>query len=349
MKPLLTALLLLVFFNCIAQKNLDSLFFAKMQNRKISLPENSSSDSIFNLPFHDVQIIDARADTTSIGFSKYTGGTAKLFLAPGLANSFKNFIQTNYKLTTDSNSLFILIKEFRITDYAAIAGAESNNESRWNSGVIISTELFLNNNSGYHALYRIDSILIAKSNHETFEELIEKSFTTILSKSQNKFLSNMHIGKTAFSVEDIRKHAADFFAYPILKTEAPNKGVYKNFTEFENNSPSIKDFEIKKGKFTDEVLITENNQTYPLQNFWGYCDGKNSFIRSADNLFQLVRTGNTFNVKAIKSFSQKYNKNVGNEVMSSYILGVPASAFVKNNYKANPTAFQLNMQTGELY
>ena len=121
---------------------------------------------------------------------------------------------------------------------------------------------------------------------------------------------------------------------PILKTEMPDRGVYKSFNEFKNNNPSIKDFEIKKGQYTDELLITENNQTYPLQNFWGYSDGKNLFIRSADNLFQLIKAGNTFNIKGIKSFSQKYNKTVGNELVSSYLIGIPMSAFVKNNYKA---------------
>ena len=129
----------------------------------------------------------------------------------------------------------------------------------------------------------------------------------------------------------------------------PTRGVYKNFNEFKNNSPSLKEFEIKKGHFSDELFITENNQTYPLQNFWGYSDGKNLFIRSANNLFQLIKIGNTFNIKGIKSFSQNYNKNVGNEVMSSYFIGVPLSALVKNNYKIVTTAFQLNMQNGELY
>jgi hypothetical protein len=62
-----------------------------------------------------------------------------------------------------------------------------------------------------------------------------------------------------------------------------------------------------------------------------------------------MRIGNTFNVKGIKSFSQNYNKNVGNVVVSSYFIGVPMSALVKNNYKAVTTAFQLNIQNGEIY
>ena len=158
MKALLTVLLCLFCLICFSQKNSDSLYFAEMKGRKISLPEKPF-DTIYNLPFHDIQVIDARLDTTSIGFIKYIGGTAKLYLEKGLANSFKNFIKINYKLNADSNNLFILIKEFRVTDYAASEGVQSNNELQWNSGAIISAELFLNNGSNYHALYKVDSIL----------------------------------------------------------------------------------------------------------------------------------------------------------------------------------------------
>ena len=81
---------------------------------------------------------------------------------------------------------------------------------QWNSGAIISAELFLNNGNSYHALYKVDSILRTLSKNETVEESVERSFRTILKKSQDKNLAEMHIGKTAFSFNDMEKHVADF-------------------------------------------------------------------------------------------------------------------------------------------
>jgi hypothetical protein len=38
----------------------------------------------------------------------------------------------NYKLNANSNNLFILIKELRVTDYLISEGVQSNNELQWN-------------------------------------------------------------------------------------------------------------------------------------------------------------------------------------------------------------------------
>ena len=55
------------------------------------------------------------------------------------------------------------------------------------------------------------------SKNETIEESVERSFRTILKKSQDKNLAEMHIGKTAFSFNDIKKHIDDFTNYPNFK------------------------------------------------------------------------------------------------------------------------------------
>ncbi|HVX25725.1 MAG TPA: hypothetical protein VHB70_05255 [Parafilimonas sp.] len=354
MKPLLTALLLLVFFNCIAQKNLDSLFFAKMQNRKISLPEKSSSDSIFNLPFHDVQIIDARADTTSIGFLKTMNVTNKLIFKNEFSEVYRNYIQEHYHLTNDSNNLLILLKTFRITRYAEISGESDINVMDWKGGCLISAELFLVNNSSYHALYKVDTLLIETSENETVSELTAQSFRLILKRSENKNLSEMHVGKTAFSFTDIERHINDFYEDKILKDSILNKGVYKNFNEFKSNRPSISNYEVHKGRLSDELFVTENSQTYPIHDFWGYCDGHSLYIKSADNLFQLKKAGNTFNIRGIKSLKRGLSTN--DQILSgitSAAIGLPITSrgieSDNKNYTAEPTAFQLDMQTGELY
>jgi hypothetical protein len=53
----------------------------------------------------------------------------------------------------------------------------------------------LNDGGNYHALYKIDSTLVVLSGNETIEESVARSFRVILKKSENKNLSEMHIGK----------------------------------------------------------------------------------------------------------------------------------------------------------
>jgi hypothetical protein len=144
---------------------------------------------------------------------------------------------------------------------------------------------------------------------------------------------------------------------PILKDSILHKGVYRSFAEFKNNKPSIENFEIGKGNFTDELYVADNHETYPLQDFWGYCDGKNLFVRSANNLFQLYRTGNTFNTKAFKSLKKaKYSIGAAAEQIGIGLLTRTAGDLIlinpknpQDKYRVVTSAFQLNMQTGEIF
>lgn len=351
MRILLTVLYCYCFcLMCLSQKNSDSLFFVNMRIKEI--PLSYKQQNLASIPFKEIQVLDARPDTTTIGFINFSKDNPfKVVLKLGLAPTLIEFAKHSYRLDKNdsTSSLLVVVKEYRISDYAKTVGALSNNEAQWASGAIVNAELFCKVENNFHTLYKIDTIVLVSSKKEEINDLIEESFSAIFKKVINKNFTALHIGKTAFSYADIQKHINDFSDMPVLKDSFLHKGVYKNFAEFKTNNPSIQNFEVHKGRFSDELLITEGNQTYPLQNFWGYCDEEHLFIYSAKNLFKLLRSGNTFNLRGIKSLSQVYNKSAGAEVVSSYFIGIPMSALVKNNYSANPTAFQLNMQTGEIF
>ncbi len=353
MNPLLTVVFTVASLVCLSQRNSDSLYFANMKSRKIEVSVKQQK-VIANLPFNKIQVWDVRPDTSTIGFLKFgNSNTKRLYFDAGLANTFNNFVINNYKLSNDTNNLLILIKELRISNYATKRKTEDINVSGWNAGAVISAELFLSNESNYRALYKVDSILVETSPTETVEELVIESFKIILKKVQDKKISEIHIGKTAFSFSDLQKHINDYTNFPILKNTILNKGVYRNFIEFRINNPSIKEFEVRKGKLSDELFVTENNQSFPLQNFWGYSDGKNVFIYSAKNLFQLFRSENTYNMKGIKSFKTRETliKDTTTYLLGNLIFTGRQSNDYLNNGEFNMkiTAFQLNMQNGELY
>lgn len=167
----------------------------------------------------------------------------------------------------------------------------------------------------------------------------------LFNKILNKDITGIHVGKTVFSYTDIQQHIQSFSDYPILKDSAFKQGVYKNYNEFKSNNPSIINYELHPGKLSDEVFINENNQSYLLQDFLGLCNGKNLFIRSANNLFQLIRSNNTYNVRGAKSLTIPTNE-ITNALLNatSRSAGLPnAKQSYNPNFKIRLTALQLNI------
>ena len=95
--------------------------------------------------------------------------------------------------------------------------------------------------------------------------------------------------KTLFETPD----ALAEYKYNILVDRSRLKGVYRNFIEFRDNAPGIiMDFSIKeKTNFTGEsydvtkgVIKTADGKE---SNVWGYCDGKQIFIKLGQEFFQV--------------------------------------------------------------
>ena len=335
MKILLTALCCFSVVICLSQQNRDSLYFKKLEGKSIT--QNYEKNISADIPFKNIKVIDARPDTSSVGFFRlnFLGSMNKLIFENGLPDEILNFAKSKYRLSSKDSAkdLLIIIKEYRVSRYAKEMDTRGINTLNWMRGIIVDAELFMQDKNSYHALYKVDSIVTDDSIY-SLNQLIQRSFSILFDKISNKDFSKLHVGKTEFTYDDIEKHIGSFYNFPILKDSVLKKGVYKNFNEFILNTPSITNYEIHKGKLSDELYVTENNQSYPLQDYWGYCDGKNLFIRSEKNLFQLNKIGSTFNVRGIKSF---------------WVVTTKQGTNAYTNYDVNLAPFQLNMQNGELY
>lgn len=78
----------------------------------------------------------------------------------------------------------------------------------------------------------------------------------------------------------------------VLITDAPQlkKGLYKTFEEFQSNNPSEEgDLVIKNRSSAAQIYLLANRnelvlrdgagQEHKLKNYWGFCDGKNIYIK----------------------------------------------------------------------
>lgn len=81
-------------------------------------------------------------------------------------------------------------------------------------------------------------------------------------------------------------------AQNVLITDAPQlkKGLYKTFEEFQSNNPSEEgDLVIKNRSSAAQIYLLANRnelvlrdgagQEHKLKNYWGFCDGRNIYIK----------------------------------------------------------------------
>ncbi len=227
------------------------------------------------------------------------------------------------------------------------------NRDVWTSGIDMKAEFYLKKGTDYYPLYRYDStISLALTISENGPQFVERSLELSVQKLLQ--MDGRIAGVTArkkFSLEEINRHNEDAFDLPVLKDPVLRPGVYLSFEEFKNNQPSIASFELVRDKLTDVLYTRQANGTSCVaRNAWGYCNGKNAFIRSADNFFLLQRSANAFYIFGAKNIRRVETGNTGAASYYPGNNGLSAPVY----YTSSRTAiqlepFQLDWSTGKLY
>ncbi|MFT3911257.1 MAG: hypothetical protein QM737_17685 [Ferruginibacter sp.] len=336
------------------------------------------------LNISNLTILDARTDTTSIGYSP--GKRSKKYcFKDGFINEMNNWFFKYLMLAENNangNTLLINIKKLRISEEATQKILETgkvareNNDwkneptprtrqdgriireenNQWENGVIVLIEYYLQKDSMYIPLYRFDSIIPLVGGTSRYAEAfisigLRSSLVKLFTCTQDSSL----LSKKRYSWADIERVNKKISRFPVLTNDEHQKGVYKTFNDFKLNIVSWTDFEMRKGKMGDIIYIKENNKEYPQQDVWGYCDGKDFYINSAHKFSKLIRTGDTYYFQGIKSLSPKDNF-IGNP-FSELAAGasVPASDGVSGG-TINPAEYdivlkyyQLDMENGKTY
>jgi hypothetical protein len=309
-------------------------------------------------------IIDARDDSSEIGYYSTSKGQ---ILMPGLkspalgSNTKKNWPKVYYIPSfTDSiskedglsqNSLLVVIKKLWLSEEAAPILFENGKRglpmNGWDGGIVCKFEFYLEKDSFFYPLYRVDSIFTFKDELPGFAGSF---ITAALKKSlDNLFtmdLANVISKRRKLFLTDIVQEYTKNKELAIFKSATFKKGVYKNFEEFKRNSPSIPEYEFKKTEMGDLLYVKENNSEYNLRTAWGFCDGLNLFINSSDKYSKLVQRGNTFYFSGIKGVS----KNTVHDIPYTSIFNLATNTGRKKTvFKGILKYYQVDMETGEAY
>ncbi len=310
-----------------------------------------------------VNVIDARDDTSALGyysldgFTNFKKGWPKTYYfnpSSSVNASIEKWVSNYLQLSNDTsilNKIVIVIKKLWISQ--EIAPVLYSNEKQgqpkngWDAGIISRLEFYLNNGSAYYPLFRVDSIFTFKEQLPAFAgEFIKVALKNSLTKLYQINLEEIIAKRRKLSYDEIVTSNAKKSGLPILNFITYKKGAYKNFEEFKNNSPSIIEYELREGKLGDILYVRVDKKEYPERNAWGFCDGVNLFINSGDKYSKLIRHQNTFYFAGIKSI----DRNVKHELMYTSLFNLATNTGrKKTSFKAVEKYYQVDMDTGEIY
>lgn len=326
---------------------------------KLSAPKIKITPAI-NLT--DVMVYDARFDTINTGFIEHVNlSREKLiqFTKP-TSQSIKEFFQSqiNFGLpdgNAPSYKLVCFIKKLFLSDhiYMDKNGRPGATELDYeiNSGVIALFEFYASTGEQYIPIYRFDSIMTgAKDIYRNAREYLESILTASLQKLERVNPERIMNSTQQKSLTSIHSYNNSRFSIPILQN-TPRKGLYPNFENFKNNAPIDTPFTVDKSSKGDFLYLKNQKGEDILQTeLWGYSDGKDMYIFSAENYFRLERQGHTFIIFGAKDYTTARNFRLNFGLLD---VAMPNSNYSKRktytSYSLELKLHQLDMESGELY
>ena len=336
-----------------AQDKKDIFKFSDYPVKHIELPLPGKA-VIAGIPFNRIMVKDARPDSNAILLNKYDYYTIDNFET--VAEQYFNNALATQNIADTNKHLVIFIKKLWITrQYDWEEPSEDENDLRrgkWLGGLLFKADCFLKTDSVYNPLFSYDTTFVSDNKNmvDAAAVMIDSCFKMLLQKIirfQSKSLSSQLKKMTA---DEVEKYNNNRFQIPVLKNNELKRGVYSTFKEFKNNNPAYTDFTVQKATLTDELYVKDAAGKERLtRNVWGYCDGKNVFIKSADNFFMLNRVGNSFYMRGTKKIKSRKQVKVSSILMDGVLVGSikPHSKKVKFNIEYLP--YQLDMDTGDIY
>jgi hypothetical protein len=316
-------------------------------------------DSSFNyekisLPFKEIIVADARFDQTKLGYIHTNNFLERLVKkrAADFPDSLRNYLPKviasfSERSDTSSESLFILIKKFRIAENLMSSVQETiNNYLTLN----LSASFYSLKDGKCTRLFSVDDVFMEnvdiKSDIKISLEYYGNQRAAILTKMLYKLLANKTWQKqasgVAYNLNDVNLGIQKRFSLNIYRQQA-GAGLYKTFAEFRNASPSVTGIKIKyKDDKIEEVLDEDGNKVL-LHEFWGLSDGKKNYLIFRKEFTELIPSGKSYCVLSYRTHAELTGRAIMGDGRYSGFLGS------LNGGKKIKEYFDLDMDTGEVF
>lgn len=335
-----------------AQDKKNVFDMAKLAKKQIKLAE-PSVPFFTAINFDQIIFKDIRPDTSAIMLTK-----SSLYSIDNFKPTLEKYM--NYGLPAEGNNnetqLIVFVKKLWLSSqYKPEDESEEDNnikQGKWVKALLFKIECFLKIDSLYSPLCKLDTnlVIIEKDMAEAAPAMID-SCLKLLAAKINLLQSKIQYQKLKkLTSSELDKYNNSRYALPILMKPLPEKGVYVTFNDFKNNTPVYKNFTVQKDKLSDQLYIKDDEGGETLiRDIWGYSDGKDFFIKAADNYFLLKRYGNTFYVNAAKSVKSKIVAKTSSLIADGLLIGSLRPHSKKAKFSIEYLPYQLDIETGEIY
>lgn len=358
MKKLLL-ILILGQLTCLVAKAQNKSKFrpsARLKCYYLSAPREQSKED-FTLPFSQIEVADARHDSSKLGFYRMKGvyETQQYCTKKSVQQELQDHLNRYYKNNLDSNSanrLLICIKKLWITDFDK-AELLNNQREQLFEHLYYNADIYYQVGDNYYPVQRLDSIFNKKRSGPVGKwDFIERALQYTMDQIRQTDFTAMT--KKRFAGRQRIDSFYNSFALPILKDTSYKKGVYATFDDFKNNRPVYDSFELKPGKLSDILYVQESDgKTYVKRDAWGFSDGKNLYVRMGLNFFPIFRINQTWEFYGTNVIGDKtaWTGLLGSMPLA-YILATEASRAASGETPMalrNLRPFHIDMETGEIF
>jgi hypothetical protein len=256
-----------IFFLCLsthalAQSTVEGqqIILKKCKSEHVRIFPDKSGQGYPDL-FNEIRVLDARPDTSRIGIVR-TGISIQtdILLEGPVAAQLTGYLNTTYARPKGSHSLLIVLKNLWIA---------SSYHFRFH------VDAYLQAGDGFMPLISMDSTLHFLKG-ETAASMAEIQTREMFAEFMDRLASgDLDKERRTVSAGQIDSFNQARFAYLMDTATHLEKGCYRSFQEFLNNTPSIGNAEFTTDKNGDFALRIpdENGQLSYTRTVWGYCDG----------------------------------------------------------------------------
>lgn len=317
------------------------------------------------LPFHSIRVVDARSDTSKIGYWNKKKQYLRVTTSNGFANSLENLLNELPKeASADDRRLLVVIKKFWFREPTDEEIIKQYDDTGRHPGRILTcyakVEFYLNRGEIYTPLFRFDSVFQQPAVNDK-DELTVPAVEACLNRLEKLDLQPFTQSKTQLSWPAVEAYNRQFMEKSILTDFKMRRGVFITFNDFLQNKPRYTDFEVEAGA-VDHLYVTSGGSRQLLTNFWGYAGSSGYFFKNGQQCYPLQRRGNTFEFVAnvitdIEGVMQDQpvlsDPNsptaIANGVITNGIADYGARRLLGNGRKTQWRTFQIDMETGKAY
>jgi hypothetical protein len=338
-----------------------AVFFVKIaaaQKQEIVTLIPEEMETKIQLPYSGIEIVDARFDQTNIGsFFKNIQKPLNTRAIEG-EHRIKEKFEINFpdsmkshlpvilnKLvsfdTGKKEKLLILVKQFRLVDWVHL------NEPDAEMVLTLSCSFFSQVNDQLTKVGAMDN-LFSEPLVVARKKNVDTARAMVFGKILTKVLNNISWEKTglSFSKTEMEAGIEKRFLIPIFKDSIKKAGVYRTFSEFISNSPSVTQIKVRHPESRHTIIKDSTGKILDPEMYWGACDGKNFYIVFRKVFYKMEARDRSFIIRSFRSTAdQRPPAGYGAAAFQYGLLGaadVAGSEFISD-------IFYVNMNNGEIY